>query len=225
MSGVGPTGVGTPAAPKTGTTSRTIHVPRLMLKRMRMIVAGGALLFATGALVYGRSAAGAPEGWMARPTVPDAIAVPRAAKLVAHFHAVGAQVYVCGKSSGGAPSGWTLARPDATLYDEKGQSVGTHGVGPSWTASDGSSVAAKKVAQSDAPAAGAIPWLLLRADKTNGGGVLATVAYVQRVATKGGSPPSSKCDGTTPNTEKRVDYSAEYYFYSAPPTDRSPAAH
>jgi len=155
---------------------------------------------------------------MARPTVPAAIAVPPAAKLTAHFHAVGAQVYVCAQAgAAGGPWSWTLKAPDAKLLDEKGKPAGTHGAGPVWTSSDGSSVAAKKSAQADAPSPGAIPWLLLRAEKTTGAGVFSHVAYVQRVATKNGTPPTAKCDVTMGGAENRVDYSADYYFYSAPP--------
>jgi hypothetical protein len=150
---------------------------------------------------------------MARPTVPAAIAVPAAAKLVAHFHAVGAQIYACAQAPAGGAYAWTLKAPDATLYDEKGKPAGTHGAGPIWKSADGSTVAAKKAAQADAPSPGAIPWLLLRAAKTTGPGLLAHVAYVQRVATRNGAPPAAKCDAAASGAEKRVDYSAEYYFY------------
>ena len=73
---------------------------------------------------------------------------------------------------------------------------------------------AKKVAQADAPSGDAIPWLLLRADKTSGTGIFAKVTYVQRVGTKNGKPPAARCDAASAGTEKRSDYGAEYYFYS-----------
>jgi hypothetical protein len=154
------------------------------------------------------------DAWTGRPAVPTALAVPDAAKVVAHFHATGAQIYSCGVAAGTATYAWTLKGPAATLYDQKGGVAGTHSAGPTWTAQDGSSVVGKKVAQADAPSGDAIPWLLLRADKTAGSGILAKVAYVQRVGTKSGKAPTATCDAGSAGTEKRSDYSAEYYFYS-----------
>jgi hypothetical protein len=154
------------------------------------------------------------DAWMSRPAVPGALAAPEAAKLVAHFHATGAQIYTCVAAAGTATYSWTLKGPAATLFDQKGGAAGTHGAGPTWTAQDGSSVVAKKVAQADAPSGDAIPWLLLRADKTSGTGIFAKVTYVQRIGTKNGKPPAASCDAATSGTEKRSDYSAEYYFYS-----------
>jgi hypothetical protein len=154
-------------------------------------------------------------GWLDAPAVPAAIKVPDGAKLVARFHATGAQVYAC---AAGSPTGyaWALKRPDASLHDEKGAVAGSHGAGPSWTSSkDGSSVTAKKAAQADAPAPDAIPWLLLEATGTAGKGVFAGVTHVQRVNTKGGKAPAGGCDAAASGSEKRVDYSADYYFYRA----------
>jgi hypothetical protein len=158
------------------------------------------------------------ESWTAAPKVPPALAVPATpkgpAKVVAHFHGVGAQVYACTAAAGTTTYAWTLQRPDAALLDQKGGPAGTHGAGPIWTAKDGSTVTGKKIAQADAPAADAIPWLLLKADKTTGDGIFSKVTYLQRVATNKGKPPATRCDATTPKTETRVDYSADYYFYN-----------
>jgi hypothetical protein len=175
---------------------------------------GSLVLAVAAALALGGSAQARGDDWMSRPTVPAAIAAPAAAKLVAHFHAAGAQVYSCGAAAAGGAYGWTLKQPDATLYDEKGKPAGTHGAGPSWKSIDGSTVTAKKVAQADAPSPRAIPWLLLRTDKTAGAGVFSHVGFIQRVNTKNGTPPTSKCDASAASTETRVDYSAEYYFYA-----------
>jgi hypothetical protein len=182
-----------------------MHSPR---KRSFLLIAG---------LVLAGFSATAAEGWLARPAVPAAIAVPPAAKLVAHFHATGAQVYVCGQAPAGGAYAWTLKQPDAVLFDEAGKKAGTHGAGPTWTTSDGGTVAAKKAAQVDAPAPGSVPWLLLRADKAPAKGPLAGVTHVQRIATKNGAAPATKCDAAGAGSEKRSDYSAEYYFYAAPP--------
>ena len=156
----------------------------------------------------GRAAGPAPAG----PDVPAAIRVPAGAKLVEKLHATGAQVYGCAAADG--KYAWTLKRPDATLTDAKGAEAGKHGAGPSWTAKDGSSVTGAKVAQADAPGGDAVPWLLLRATSNAGKGQFSQVSFVQRLATKGGKAPATGCDAAHDGKELRVDYSADYYFYT-----------
>jgi Protein of unknown function (DUF3455) len=158
----------------------------------------------------------APSATLARPTVPDAIAVPAGAVVSAHFHARGSQVYACGPGpAGGAAYAWTLKRPDATLSGDDGQPVGTHTGGPTWTSSDGSAIVGKKLAQADAPQSTAVPWLLLGAVSTSGAGVFADVTFVQRVATSGGKAPGSEvaCGADNVGAEQPVQYTADYYFY------------
>jgi hypothetical protein len=182
---------------------------------MKTLTPPGLLILATTIAGGAGGASAAPaDAWISPPKVPAALAVPATAKVTAHFHAVGAQVYACVAAPGTTHFAWTLQRPDAALFDQKGAPAGTHGAGPSWTAKDGSTVAAKKVAQADAPTADAVPWLLLRADNTSGDGVFSKVVYVQRVETKKGKPPATKCDASTANAEARADYSADYYFYN-----------
>lgn len=146
------------------------------------------------------------------PDVPAAIRVPAGAKLVEKLHATGAQVYGCAAADG--KFGWTLKRPDATLTDAKGGEAGKHGAGPSWTAKDGSAVTGAKVAQADAPVTDAVPWLLLKATSTTGKGRFSGVSFIQRLSTKGGKAPGTGCDAAHAGSELRVDYSADYYFYS-----------
>jgi hypothetical protein len=196
-------------------------------------IAAGSLLLVAASICASAPTAGAADAWTAPPAVPPALAVPAAgngaatpasaatataaisAKVIAHFHAVGAQVYGCAKTAGTETYAWTLQKPDATLFDQKGEAVGTHGAGPTWTLKDGSSVVGKKLAQADAPAADAVPWLLLRADKTSDRGLLSKVTYVHRVDTKKGKAPATKCDASQAGKEARSDYSAEYYFYGS----------
>jgi hypothetical protein len=163
----------------------------------------------------GPTLAAAPPPTLAPPTVPDALAVPVGAKVAAHFHARGDQVYVCGAGPAGGAAGyaWTLKRPDATLTGDDGRPVGTHGAGPTWTSTDGSAVVGKKLAQSDAPDATAVPWLLLGAVSTTGAGVFSDVTFIQRVATSGGNAPASGCGADNVDAETHVPYTADYYFY------------
>jgi uncharacterized protein DUF3455 len=157
----------------------------------------------------------APPAPLAPPVVPDAIAVPAGAQVVAHLHARDSQVYACGAGSAGGPAAfaWTLKRPDAALTGDDGRAVGTHGAGPTWTSTDGSAVVGKKIAQADAPVATAVPWLLLGAVSTTGAGIFADVTYVQRVATSGGKAPPSGCAADNVGAETAAPYTADYYFY------------
>jgi len=165
-----------------------------------------------GFALFGLQASGIAAGAPAAPDVPAAIRVPAGAKLVEKLHATGAQVYGCAATD--AKFGWTLKRPDATLTDAKGAEAGKHGAGPSWTAKDGSSVTGAKAAQADAPAADAVPWLLLRATATSGKGRFSQITFIHRLDTKGGKAPPTGCDAAHDGKELRVDYSADYYFYA-----------
>jgi Protein of unknown function (DUF3455) len=179
------------------------------------------LLLAAGLVSEAAMAADAP----AAPEVPAPLRVPAEAKLLTKLHAEGAQVYGCGATEGksGKTFGWTLKRPDATLTDATGAAAGKHGAGPSWTAKDGSTVNGAKVAAADAPAADAVPWLLLRATSTSGKGRFTDVSFIQRLATKGGKAPATGCDAAHDGAELRVGYSADYYFFSGGAPAPAPA--
>jgi hypothetical protein len=153
------------------------------------------------------------------PPVPPALVTPYGATVAIHVHAVGVQIYTCTASAGGgadagaAGYSWVFKAPEATLCDAGGAQVGTHGAGPTWTSSDGSSARGTKIAELDAPRADAITWLLLRVSSTTGTGAFSDATYVQRLSTAGGRAPASGCDATTVGTDARVDYSAEYFLY------------
>jgi len=160
--------------------------------------------------------------WLSLPAMAPALSVPARAALKLHEHGDGVQIYTCtlatsgpGMAGGSSSYAWVLKAPDARLFAENGALAGLHGAGPVWTwNSDGSSVTGAKVTQVDSPESGAIPWLLLRASSTRGAGELGDVTYVQRLLTHGGKAPTSGCDATTVNSELRVHYTAEYYFYT-----------
>ena len=182
---------------------------------------GGAVV--ADAATGGTGGTGGSDGGSTTIPIPPALAVPAGATLKVRYHGVGAQIYACTASGGvdagvdgGAPTyAWVLKAPDAKLFDIANVQVGTHGVGPNWTSTvDGSVVNGTKVAQVDSPLATAIPWLLLRATSTSGTGVFSDISYVQRVNTTGGKAPATGCDATTVDTEVRVDYTADYYFYT-----------
>jgi hypothetical protein len=147
------------------------------------------------------------------PSVPDTLRAPMDQAVLLKARARGVQTYECkaAASSQGAFV-WALKAPEAVLFDERGEAIGKHYAGPAWELRDGSRVIGEKIAQSDAPEAGAIPWLLLRVRQTEGNGVLTHAQTVQRVATSGGKPPPDGCDAAHAAAEVRVPYTATYYF-------------
>jgi hypothetical protein len=66
-----------------------------------------------------------------------------------------------------------------------------------------------------APAADAIPWLLLTARSVGGAGSFAKVTSIQRINTVGGIAPASGCDVHTLGRTARVPYSADYVLFAA----------
>jgi hypothetical protein len=114
---------------------------------------------------------------------------------------------------------WVFKAPDALLFDMTYAPVGSHGMRPSWTSSDGSSLTAALLAQAASPLPDAIPWLLLEEVSTSGAGEFSDVGLVHRLNTAGGKAPTTGCDATTVNTVTRVPYSADYYFYTTDGAD------
>jgi Protein of unknown function (DUF3455) len=111
---------------------------------------------------------------------------------------------------------WSFVAPEAVLRDAGGvgAEVGTHGAGPHWLWSDGSKVTGKVEARADAPAAGNIPWLLLKATPGGVAGRLAQVTYVQRVNTAGGVAPADGCASKADaGRQVRVPYTSDYRFF------------
>jgi hypothetical protein len=148
--------------------------------------------------------------WAADPLVPP----PAGARLLMEAEADGVQIYTC--TAKGTSFDWVLKAPEANLFDKKGMLIATHFAGPTWKTSDGASVVGEVVARADAPAAGAIPWLLLRAKSHTGLAGLAGSAFIRRAETKGGVAPATGCDAAHPGAEVRMRYSALYQFFAAP---------
>lgn len=123
----------------------------------------------------------------------------------------GVQIYTCTASNG--TYAWTLKAPAATLQDARGKVIGKHFGGPTWQASDGSSVVGEPINVSPSPDPGAIAWLVLRARSHAGAGAMANVEYIVRTRTEGGMAPASGCDASHAKAEIRVSYSAIYLFF------------
>ena len=136
-------------------------------------------------------------------------AASTAAVPALELRGTGVQIYLCTASAAG--DSWKLKAPEATLQDAAGHLVAHHFAGPSWQALDGSKVVGAVVSASPAPAAGAIPWLIVRAAEATGAGIFAHVAYVLRTNTKGGTAPASACQA---GSETRIPYAATYIFFT-----------
>lgn len=127
----------------------------------------------------------------------------------------GVQVYECRARKDGAGFEWAFVAPDAELFDAHSRSIGHHGAGPFWQSNDGSRVVGTVKARADAPAANAIPWLLLTTKSTGPAGAFSAVTSIQRVNTAGGVVPAAPCDAGLTGTTVRVPYTADYLFYTA----------
>ena len=151
----------------------------------------------------------------ARPlNVPAALAVPAGNRLHAAYFAQGVQIYTC-QSQTTSGYAWTLKAPDAHLLDLRGEVQAIHYAGPTWESTvDGSKVVGAVVARANSAEAGAVPWLLLRADSTSGRGLFGQVTFIQRLSTAAGAAPITGCEAATVGAELRVPYSTIYYFYA-----------
>jgi hypothetical protein len=128
----------------------------------------------------------------------------------------GVQIYQCleKKDVAGAYE-WVFVAPEAELFDTQGRKIGTHYAGPHWQASDGSKISGAVKERADAPAAGAIPWLLLTTKSVGPEGSFSKITAIQRVNTVGGVAPKDGCAQATAGAIARVPYTADYYFLSA----------
>ena len=145
----------------------------------------------------------------AEPLVP----APQGAPLLLEVMADGVQVYSCQPKGQGFE--WTFKAPEANLFDQQGVQIGAHFAGPSWKFSD-ATIVGEVVSRADAPASGAIPWLLLKTKSHEGSGAVAATAFVRRAETKGGVAPTTGCDAAHREAQVRMRYSALYQFFGAP---------
>ena len=157
-------------------------------------------------------------GWkresISPPQVPDNLKVPDGQTISLKGLGKGVQIYVCTAKAGGPGKfEWSFKAPEADLTNERGEKIAKHYAGPTWEANDGSKVVGEVQQKADAPRPGAIAWLLLKARANEGSGTFAKVTYIQRVDTEGGVAPAVGCDEAHVNTEARIDYKANYYFY------------
>jgi hypothetical protein len=131
------------------------------------------------------------------------------------WHAVGSQIYECRAGDKGGWA-WVFVAPEADLFNQKDEKVGTHGAGPHWTALDGSKTLGTVKARADGERPADIPLLLLSAKSAGSPGKMAAVTSVQRLNTEGGNAPAKGC-AVQADAGKRVKegYRADYVFFAA----------
>jgi len=159
-------------------------------------------------------------GGLQQPTaevsVPENIKPQSNESLATIVRAKGVQVYEC-RAKKDQPGGyeWAFVAPEADLFDVNGKGLGRHYAGPRWQSSDGSTIAGTLKERADAPAANAIPWLLLSAKSVGPEGAFSKVTSIQRVNTVGGLAPGEGCSQAAIGTAARINYTADYYFFTA----------
>jgi hypothetical protein len=161
-------------------------------------------------------AAGSAGAATQQSIIPEQINPPSGQALSLIVAAKGVQIYECRKSQERAGAWeWTFIAPSAELYDTTGAKIGRHYGGPSWESADGSKVVGTTKGRAEAPAAGAIPWLLLETKSVAQQGAFSKVTSIQRVNTAGGMAPKVGCSESNAGTPVRVPYTADYYFFTA----------
>jgi hypothetical protein len=146
--------------------------------------------------------------------VPAALRTAPEEKLAYWVPARGMQIYECRQRASSAGFEWAFVAPDAELLDAFGSLIGQHGAGPYWQSNDGSRVVGAVKARADAPAKGAIPWLLLTTKSSGPAGRFSLVTSIQRVNTVGGVAPTTGCSSESLGKTIHVPYSADYVFYT-----------
>jgi len=148
--------------------------------------------------------------------VPETLKPGANESLAMIVPAKGVQIYECRarRDSGGGYE-WAFVAPEADLFDARGNRAGRHYAGPHWESTDGSKILGTVKERADAPVAGAIPWLLLAAKSVGPEGSFSKVTSIQRVNTVGGLAPKAGCSQAAVGTPARINYTADYYFFTA----------
>lgn len=153
---------------------------------------------------------------IAQTGLPDSIKVPDGHKVAMETTGVGEITYECrDKANAVGQTEWFFVGPKAVLNDRAGQQVGTYfGPPATWQAKDGSKVTGTQLAVAPS-SAGNLPYQLVKANPAEGKGAMTNVAYIQRVALKGGVAPSAECTAANKGKQEVVKYQADYIFWAA----------
>jgi hypothetical protein len=152
----------------------------------------------------------------AQADLPDTIKVPAGHKVSMETTGVGEITYECkAKATNPNEAEWVFVGPKAVLNDRSGKQVGTYyGPPATWEAKDGSKVTGTQLAVAPS-SAGNLPYQLVKANPAEGKGAMTGVAYIQRVALKGGVAPATACAASNKGAKEVVKYQADYIFWAA----------
>lgn len=167
----------------------------------------------TSVLTAGCASTTSSGNSMAIAATQNQLAPPAGAKFVKKVPAIGVQIYKCVVANG--QHSWAFVAPEADLFDETGKRIGRHGAGPFWEMNDGSKVVGALSQRADALRPDAIPHLLLTTKSTGGAGLVANVAYLQRLNTVSGIAPTGGCAVADIDKQARVYYTADYLLFTA----------
>ena len=171
------------------------------------------LILLLALLVAGCAGTQAP---MSAAKVPDQLKPGANESLALIVPAKGVQIYECrAKKDQVGEYEWAFVAPEADLFDARGIRIGRHYAGPHWESTDGSKILGTVKERIDAPVANAIPWLLLAARSVGPEGSFSKVTSIQRVNTVGGVAPKDGCSEAATATRARINYTADYYFFTA----------
>jgi len=139
------------------------------------------------------------------------VPLPENTSIALAVAAEGVQIYESKPNSTGTYQ-WALKAPEAELKSLKGELLGKHYGGPSWSLNDGSQLVGNSppLKAVSAPDPGNIPWLLVAAKSRSETGFLSKIDFVVRVGTSGGVAPAEAPKSSTDTA--RVNYRAIYLF-------------
>jgi hypothetical protein len=167
-------------------------------------------------LVLLGAACASPQPPMSMVKVPDKLKPGANESLAMILSGKGVQIYECrARKDQVGQYEWAFVAPEADLFDARGNKTGRHYAGPHWESTDGSKILGTVKESADAPVGDAIPWLLLTAKSVGSEGSFSKVTSIQRVNTVGGVAPKAGCSQATAGTPARVNYTADYYFFTA----------
>jgi hypothetical protein len=147
--------------------------------------------------------------------VPDKLKPGANESLAMIAHAKGVQIYECrARKDQTGDYEWAFVAPEADLFDAGGNRIGRHYAGPHWESTDGSKLLGALKERAEAPAADAIPWLLLTTKSVGSEGSFSKVTSIQRVSTVGGMAPKAGCSQAAAGTPARINYTADYYLFT-----------
>lgn len=178
-----------------------------------LAIAAGLLVSACGGMP---SSSSPMASAFTQDALPDAVKVPAGHRVALESVGIGEITYECRAKAGAAGAfEWVFVSPKADLNSRAGMRLGSYyGPPATWLANDGSAITGTQLAVSP-HGTGNIPLQLVKANPATGQGAMSGMAYVQRVATRGGVAPAATCDGSALGRKELVKYQADYVFWKA----------